>query len=219
MSGGTGSRMNTDIPKQLLKFGKKNLLEMSIRKFQDHPDIDTIFIVSHPDLINITEEIVDRNKFSKVSKVIPGGSTRQISSRNGVFAADKDHYKILVHDSARPFVPSEVITRVLSALDIAYAVTPVINSSDTLVHTDHEGHLSKYLNRDNIKRVQTPQGFKLDTILKAHKKAEEDSLTEFTDDCSMILHFSLSDVVLVEGDKENTKITYREDIDRLNLKE
>jgi len=124
----------------------------------------------------------------------------------------------LIHDSARPFVSPELIGRVLSALDTADAVTPAISSADTLVHTDATGHLSQYLERENIKRVQTPQGFRLNTILNAHKMADEHSFTSFTDDCSMVVHFGLSDVKLVEGDPLNIKITYKEDLERIKKK-
>lgn len=215
MSGGTGKRMNSDIPKQLLKIGRKNLLEITIEAFQKHPDIDTIFIVSHLDLIKFTEKLIADKKFSKVSKIIEGGRTRQISSGKGVLASDSIHDKILIHDSARPFVSDKIISRVLLALDKFDAVTPVIDSSDTLVNINKNGKIQKYLRRDEIKRVQTPQGFKRNIIVEAHKEGSKNSAEIFTDDSSMVIHYGLSDVGLVKGDPMNIKITYKSDIDNL----
>lgn len=215
MSGGTGSRMGDKTPKQLLKIGRKNLLEITIEAFQEHPDIDTIFIVSHLDLIKFTEKLIADKKFSKVSKIIEGGRTRQISSGKGVLASDSIHDKILIHDSARPFVSDKIISRVLFALDKFDAVTPVIDSSDTLVNINKNGKIQKYLQRDEIKRVQTPQGFKRNIIVEAHKVGSKDSTEIFTDDSSMVIHYGLSDVGLVKGDPMNIKITYKSDIDNL----
>ncbi|MCK5221159.1 MAG: 2-C-methyl-D-erythritol 4-phosphate cytidylyltransferase, partial [Candidatus Aminicenantes bacterium] len=184
MSGGTGKRMNSDIPKQLLKIGRKNLLEITIEAFQEHPDIDTIFIVSHPDLIEITKKLVAERNFDKVSKILPGGLTRQLSSKIGVLESEADHENILIHDSARPFVSNMLISRVLLALDNMNAVTPVIDSSDTLVTVGKDRKILKYLPRDEIKRVQTPQGFKRDIIIKAHQESGVNPAEIFTDDAS-----------------------------------
>ncbi len=217
MSGGSGSRMNSDIPKQLLKIGDRTLLEISISKFQDHSLIDEIFIVSHIDLINTTKELVDKKKFSKVKKIIAGGDTRQASSAIGVNASSEIIENILIHDSARPFLSKAIIDRVLNSLISAKAVTPVIDSSDTLISMDSNGLLEQYLDRNSIKRVQTPQGFRRDTIIEAHKRAGKNPEKIFTDDCSMIINFNISNVHLVEGDPENIKITYKEDLKYLNL--
>ncbi|MCK4889160.1 MAG: 2-C-methyl-D-erythritol 4-phosphate cytidylyltransferase [Candidatus Aminicenantes bacterium] len=219
MSGGSGSRMNSDTPKQLLKIGKENLLELTIKKFHEHPDIDLIYIISQPDLIETTKRLVAERNFSKVSKILPGGLTRQLSSGIGVAASENDHENILIHDSARPFISQELISRVLSKLEMTMAVTPVIDSSDTLIRIDDSGNVQKYLDRDEIKRVQTPQGFKREVILKAHLEAEKASVNTFTDDCSMIIHYEISDVALVEGDPLNLKITYREDLNRIKIDE
>lgn len=217
-SGGSGTRMKIDIPKQFLKIGGKSLLELSISKFQDHTEIDDIFIVSHKDLINRTEELLKVNNFSKVKKIIPGGETRQLSVRAGVNASTKEHKNILIHDSARPFISPGLISRILNALDNHDAVTPVIDSSDTIILTAGDGRLTRYLDRETIKRVQTPQGFKRDIIIKAHALAATQPDLKFTDDCSIITHFGLSGVTLVDGDPKNIKITHREDLALLNPK-
>ena len=204
--------MNTDVPKQLLELKNESILESSIRKFHEHPGIDEIFIVSHPDLMEITRKMVEDKEYFKVSKILPGGTTRQSSSEKGVTASEGEHRKILIHDSARPYVSPGMIARVLSALDHADAVTPVIDSSDTLVCVDQKRYVNRYLERDNIKRVQTPQGFNRQTIVNAHRMAAAQSMSTFTDDCSMVIHFGLSEVMLVDGDPLNIKITYKEDL-------
>lgn len=214
MSGGTGSRMGAGIPKQMLKIGDRSLLELTLRKFHEHRSIDEIYVVSHRDLITQTEEIRKSNDFFKMTKIIPGGATRQLSVKAGVFESNEDHENILIHDSARPYVSGELISRVLGALEHHGAVTPSIASPDTLVGTDSSGKLLKYLDRDTIKRVQTPQGFKHQLIREAHIRGADEADKIFTDDCSMISYFGLAEVQLVEGDPENMKITVPEDINR-----
>jgi len=217
MSGGVGSRMNSDKPKQLLNIGNEKKKKKSIKKFNELSFIDSIYVVSHIDLIKYTELLVKNQGFMKVSKILAAGSTRQLSSKIGVFASKEEHSIILIHDSARPFVNTEIIKNVISALDNFDAVTPVIDSSDTLVNVDESGNLSKYLDRERIKRVQTPQGFKREILIKAHMKAEKDAIDSFSDDSSMIVYYGLADVGLVQGDPANLKITYEKDFNDLQI--
>ncbi len=212
MSGGIGSRMNSEKPKQLLNIGADNILERSIEKFNELSEINSIYVVSHIDLIEYTKKLVMNRGFSKVSKILVGGNTRQLSSKIGVLASDNDFSIILIHDSARPFVNSKTIKSVVSALENSNAVIPVIDSSDTLVKINKKNQIYNYLDRNSIKRVQTPQGFKRDIIVKAHLKAEKEDIDSFSDDSSMIIHYGLASVTFVEGDPANIKITYEKDL-------
>jgi len=212
MSGGIGLRVGAGVPKQMLKIGDRSLLEMTLLKFHEHKRIDDIYVVSHRSLIARTEEIRDACNFFKIKKIITGGETRQISAREGVNEASEVHDNILIHDSARPFITSGLISRILDALEMYEAVSPAIASPDTLVRADADGQLLEYLDRDTIKRVQTPQGFKRELIVRAHLKGEEIPDRVFTDDCSMISHFRLAAVHLIDGDPDNIKITVPEDI-------
>ena len=84
---------------------------MIIDKFEDHPLIDEIYIVIHPDYYNFVEELVRKNLYTKVKKILYGGETRQESSRIGVYALDDDVEKVLIYDAVRLFIDSHVITR------------------------------------------------------------------------------------------------------------
>ncbi len=217
MSGGSGSRIGSQIPKQFLKINGSTLIESVLETFNNHPEIQSIIIVSKEELIKKTELIVNEKKFNKVKKIIPGGSTRQISSRLGVFESDENYSNIIIHDAARPFITNDLIGRILNGLNTSKAVIPVTESTDTLISVSSDNFLKGYLNRNSIRRVQTPQGFKREIILKAHKLAEIEGINDFTDDGSMVIHFNISKVSIVKGEISNIKITYKNDIEKLNL--
>ncbi len=213
LSGGTGSRIGTDLPKQFLKIGDKSVIEYSIEAFENHNAIDQILIVSNAYYIQQTEAIINKNRYKKVQKVIQGGKTRQESSFTGVFSADSKIKNVLIHDAARPFVSSALIDRLIEGLSIHRAVVPAVPSPDTLIEKDKNNIIKSIPDRNVIQRVQTPQAFDMSLIKKAHKMAENKENLNVTDDGSLILKLDLADVYVIEGSIDNIKITYPEDID------
>jgi 2-C-methyl-D-erythritol 4-phosphate cytidylyltransferase len=213
LAGGTGSRIEGDLPKQFLKLAGKTILQHSIEKFENHPGIDHIFLVIYKEFLNKAKEIIRESGHQKVVKILTGGQTRQESSRIGVNAAARGEYEnVLVHDAARPFVSKKIIDDIFAALNTYAAVNIAVPSPDTIIEVSDKNLVKNIPDRKYLRRVQTPQGFKWDLIQKAHELAIDKGIANATDDCSLILTFKLADIYVVEGSEENIKITYPSDL-------
>ncbi len=212
LAGGTGSRISSKIPKQLLKLKGKTILEHTVEKFEKNPLINAVFIVIHPGYYQKTVKLIENNHYKKVRKILKGGETRMESSAVGVFAAEDIYENVLIHDAARPFILNKTINAVINQLKYNSAVNLAVSSTDTMIEVSQAGVLKSILDRHKIKRVQTPQGFKLQTIKKAHHMAQKQKKLYFTDDCSLIYAFKLADIKVLPGDESNIKITTAKDL-------
>ena len=212
LSGGTGSRMNPELPKQFLEIAGREIIARTIAAFEEHAAFDRIVIVSNPDYIDRTEALIRKEGFRKVDSVLPGGKTRQESSRIGVQAAISKETHVLIHDAARPFVSKELIDRILDGLKKCPAVLPAIPSADTVVEMNEANIVSAIPKRDRIQRVQTPQAFEKELISRSHDHALREGFTAATDDCSLVFRYQLAEVLVVPGSLDNMKITYPSDL-------
>lgn len=212
LASGNGSRSGLNIPKQFYKINNKTVLEYSITAFQEHCLIDEIIVVSNPDFIDLTKDIIKNGNFSKVTKIISGGNTRQESSFKGLSQICDVNSKVLIHDAVRPFVSEKIITDCINSLDKYNAVNVAIPSSDTIIQVDENNLIKKVLKRSELRRCQTPQAFDTSLIKKAHNLANKDNDKTATDDCGLIIKYNLTDVYVVEGSDKNIKITYPADI-------
>lgn len=209
LASGVGSRCKTDIPKQFLEFAGKTVLEHTLSAFERVSCIDEIILVITPEYRAKAEDILEKANFKKISKVLNGGLTRKDSSSIAIASIDEVDANVLIHDCARPFISSEIIEKCVKALETSDAVCVAVSSSDTLLKIS-DNKIQTIPDRKDYMRAQTPQCFKLDLIRKAHKLAEGDN--NFTDDCGLVLRYNLSDISIVEGDVNNIKITYPEDL-------
>jgi len=213
LAGGTGTRINGELPKQFMLLKGKPILYHTTRVFENHPDIHDIFIVSHKDYIQKTKEMIEEYGFKKVIKILPGGETRQQSSYIGVNAADGNAYEnVMIHDAARPFVLNTTIDGVLKKLETYDAVELVVPSPDTVVEIDDNNFIKEVPNRQYIRKVLTPQSFKSELIREAHRLALEKGIYGATDDCSLVFQLKLADVYVMEDEPVNIKITYPMDL-------
>ena len=212
LASGTGSRFGNDIPKQFVKIGDKTILEYSIEAFEVNNNISKIILVITPEYKEFTEKLLSKSNYKKLTKIINGGAVRKESSYNGVMAVDElvdKDVNVLIHDCARPFVSQRIIDDCVKALEKYYAVNVGVPCVDTVIEIK-DNIVKKLPERKNIRRVQTPQCFKLSLIKKAHELSK--NYENFTDDCGLILKHNLADIYVVEGDVENIKITYPSDI-------
>lgn len=212
LASGTGSRVGDSTPKQFLELGGKYLFEYPLKTFNNHINIDEIILVCHPEYIEFAKSVIKQNGYTKVSRVIPGGNTRQESVSNGVFSIVCEEGKVLIHDTARPFVTNDVITRVLDELNIYNAVSTVVPADDTIFVLNNENCVASVPLRSSLVRVQTPQGFALDTIRKAHYLAQKQNLNIATDDCSLVLKFNIAPIKTIIGDDICFKVTTAKDL-------
>ncbi len=205
VAAGSGSRAGGGLPKQYMPIGGRPLLVHTIDSLA-HPAIDVIGVVigeGHEALYR--DAIGDR----RLLPPIVGGETRQQSVRNGLNAlAAQDVSKVLIHDAARPFLPSDVVDRLLHALTSKPAAVPVLPVVDTLAQgTDSLGPV---VPRDGLFRVQTPQAFRFADILRAHSSY---SGPDASDDAQVARTAGL-EVEMVDGDPALEKLTYEDDFRR-----
>lgn len=212
LASGTGSRLGNSTPKQFLELGGRCVFEYSLRTFNNHFGIDEIIFVCHPDYIEFAKNIIKQKGYSKVSRILPGGTTRQESVSNGIFSIVSENGNVLIHDTARPFVTAGMITNILDELNIYRAVSVVVPADDTIFVINNENCVSSIPDRNNLARVQTPQGFDLNTIRKAHYIAQKQNFSKATDDCSLILKFGISPIKTIQGDDICFKITSPKDL-------
>jgi 2-C-methyl-D-erythritol 4-phosphate cytidylyltransferase len=212
LAGGSGERFQGPMPKQFLKIAGRSLLQICLEQFQGHSGIDGIVLVCPAAQLDLAGEMVTAAHISKVQKILPGGKTRQESSFIGVSAAPPGIENVLIHDAARALVPAGIIAGVLEALVHSRAVMPVLKVNDTAIGIDEAGTVAAVLDRSILRLVQTPQGFRIEIIRRAHEMARAEGFSHAGDDCSLVLRYRLAPVVTVPGDPNNIKITYPSDL-------
>lgn len=209
-SAGSGKRMNSEIKKQFLKIENKEIVTLTLEKFQDSPIIDEIIVVTSVEDIIRTEELVAKNSLTKVVKIVAGGSERQDSIQNGLDAISPETTIVLVHDGARPFVTEDIIGRCVQGVINKKAVIAAVPIKDTIKKVHAGGCVSETLKRHELWSIQTPQGFSRELIIRAYNNAREHNF-HGTDDASL-LEFLGAEVTVIEGSYENIKITTSEDL-------
>lgn len=207
VAAGRGTRLGGDIPKQYLPLAGKPILRRTIKTFFKHPSIDYVRVVIHPD----DRQLYD-NAVLGLTLLEPvfGGATRQESVRLGLESLkDFNPSKVLIHDAARPFVSSRLISRIIEELNDSRAVIPVLPLTDTLKRVkDHR--LVETVARDGLHLAQTPQGFYYEDIISAHRQAKG---LQLTDDAAVCEHNNIP-VAVISGSSQNIKITSRQDLER-----
>ena len=209
LAAGSGTRSGLDINKVLVKINGKRVLEYSLDYFVNDAHCNEIIVVSsdrdYNFMLNEYSEIVDY--------IVHGGKTRQESVYLGLNKAHNDF--VLIHDSARPFIVKECVDRLLINVKQTYATTLAVFVKDSIVQTSGN-RLGKQLHRSELLAIQTPQAFKTDLILKAHKKAINNGYLG-TDDTSLISKFTDVNPSYVLGDYRSIKLTTKEDIEILKV--
>lgn len=201
VAAGRGERIGS-APKQYLPLAGKALLAHSVDALLAHPGIDSVQVV-----IGAGQEEAYRAAIGErpLPPPVTGGATRRDSVLNGL-AAVPDAARVLIHDAARPFLPAAVVDRLLAALETAQAAVPVLAVADSLAHGGPS--LGDAVPRDGLVRVQTPQAFRYDTILRAH--AAWPTEREATDDAQVARAAGIT-VATVAGDAALEKVTWKED--------
>ena len=218
LAGGTGKRMGLDVPKQFLKLGDKTVLEHSVDAFQQNDGVDAIVVVCHADYIGKVEELRRANPhWTKLQAVIDGGRERTDSTRQALRWATDRYDAVLIHDAVRPFVTQRTISDVRRALDRADAVNVVLPAVDTVLLADGDD-VRAIPDRATVRRVQTPQGFRLATLRAAYDLALRDPAFRATDDFTVVYKYAPpARTALVPGDERARKLTYKEDLDTINV--
>lgn len=213
LAGGTGQRLGDSVPKQFLKVAGKKIIEHTLDVFQNHPQIDEIVVVSNPNFLSDVENIVIKNSYTKLKRILQGGKERYHSSLAAINAYDGDkELNLIFHDAVRPLVNDRIISDCIQALEKYNAVDVAIKTTDTIIQVN-EKYITGIPTRENLRNGQTPQAFKLSTIKKAYTLALQDPDFKTTDDCGVVYKYLPDEpVYVVKGEQFNMKLTYKEDL-------
>ena len=203
LAGGQGTRAELGLPKQLAVLGGEPVLRWSLTAFAAHPQISGGILVANGDVLAAVAPLPE----GWISA--DPGAERQQSVGNALAGLYdwEDEALVLVHDAARPGVSTEVIDRLLAALQTADAAIPTLPVSDTLVEQAHD-EAGDVVDRSVLARVQTPQAFRLGILRRAHAEAVEAAAT---DDAQLVRRLGVA-VAAVAGDARLHKLTYAEDM-------
>ena len=195
--------MGSDIPKQFLPIGGKPVLMRTIERFREYSEDLQIILVLPEAQQAYWQELCEKYDFQIAYQLANGGQTRFHSVQNGLaLVPDNAQGVVGVHDGVRPFPSIEVIRRCYETARTAKAVIPVIPIVETVRHLVHKGH-SVTVPRDEYRLVQTPQTFDIQLLKAANRQPYNDG---FTDDASVVESYG-HQITLVEGNRENIKIT------------
>jgi len=205
VAAGRGARFGGTLPKQYLALGGTSVLRHAVAAFAAHPRIAGVLVTIRPEDRALFDHAVSG---VSVLAPVPGGAERQDSVRLGLeaLAAHKPD-RVLIHDGARPFPDAALIDRVIDGLDRASAAIPGLALGDTIKRVE-DGHIVETVDRSQLWRAQTPQGFHFDAILAAHRQMAGRVLT---DDAAVAEAAGIAPLI-VAGSEENLKVTTIEDL-------
>jgi len=203
VAGGIGKRFSNKIPKQYLEINNCSIIRHTILRFLTHSEIDHVQVI-----INKKHTRISRNSLKglNILPVVYGGKNRQESVLKGLKAIKKlNPQKVLVHDAARPNISKELISLIIKNIKNNIAIVPGIPTSDTLVNS--KDGLFTYIDKNEHKLIQTPQGFIYSDLYKLHLNAAKENLN---DDSELFIKYP-NKINIIDGDPSNIKITFKED--------
>jgi len=216
LAGGTGIRLGGSTPKQLRLLAGRTLVEHCVAAFEAAPGVDEIVVVMPAGFIDEAERIL-AGRYGKLGHVIAGGIDRPGSTRQAIdlLSARGQECNVLFHDAARPLVDQRIIADCVACLAECEALGVVVPTTDTIAQLS-DGVMTSIPPRESLGRCQTPQGFRLSVIRRAHERAAADpdaAAFTATDDCGIVLRY-LPEVQVraVLGSESNLKITFPGDL-------
>ncbi len=212
VAAGRGLRVGIDLPKQYLDLGGEAVLARSIRCLAADRRVRSIICVIHPDdraLYDDAIAVLEPEIIALLLEPAHGGVTRQASGHAGLEALAAGHNIpdiVLVHDAARPFTSPALVARSIEAAYAKGAAIPGVAVTDTIKRVDLLGQITDTPARRDLRAVQTPQAFRFDLLLKAHRAAVLVKDEDFTDDAA-IAEWAGQSVHVFDGELGNTKLT------------
>jgi 2-C-methyl-D-erythritol 4-phosphate cytidylyltransferase len=205
VAGGSGKRMGAEIPKQFLELAGRPVLMHTIERFRSFNDAIEIITVLPENQLRFWIDLQKKHSFSIPHTLVKGGSNRFQSVRNGLKFVNIPGL-VAIHDGVRPFVSIDTIKRCFDAAEKLGNAIPVVSPIESLRIVTEEG--SHPVDRFHVKQIQTPQVFNAELIKTAY---QQDYQPEFTDDAT-VLEKKGEKINLIEGNRENIKITNPEDL-------
>ncbi len=215
VAGGLGLRMHSSLPKQFMPLSGKEIFVRSVEVFHGSAFVDFIVLVVHKDWLGQARKILEKRGMDSVS-VVSGGETRQESVQNGLlFCEAIKPDMVMIHDAARPFFSKKQIPEILRLVTPGTGVVVTEKTADTVYLVEDEVVVN-VPNRSNLRRAETPQTFKFQEILQAHRKAVTDGIHSSTDDAQLFVGFG-GRVLTVDSIVPNPKITTPLDFEMAEL--
>lgn len=209
---GESTRFESDENKQMALVNGICVAERTIRVFDNCKRIREIVLVVRKEDAQAYKTFIFEKGFAKVTCIVTGGETRQISALRGFKHISEDSEYVAIHDGARCLITESMINDVIDAAIEYNAATAAYKVTDTVKISDENGFIKTTVDREYVWHVQTPQIFDTALYKKALIKAKNDELT-VTDDCMLLENLDVS-VKLVNTGESNIKITFKEDIAR-----
>ena len=210
VAAGKGKRMGTEISKQFLPLGGKEILAHTVKKFEKAEKIRDIILVTGEDSLQDVQEMAQEYGWEKIRAIVAGGKERQDSVWNGLQEVSEDTEIVLIHDGVRPFVTEDILNgSIETALEMGGCVAGV-PAKDTIKVCNRENIAVATPDRSTLWQIQTPQTFRRERIIKAYEQAKADGFVG-TDDASLAEHSGYP-VKVIMGSYRNIKITTKEDL-------
>ncbi len=219
IAGGSGQRMGMDVPKQFINVYDKPVLIYTLEGFQKHPQIDAIELVCIDGWHDVVWAYAKQYGIDKLKWIVSGGSTGQESIRNGVYfledKCDADD-TIIIHDGIRPLIEPEVLTDVIiKCLKYGNAVTSMpYNEQIFVVSEEDETTTKKYIPRETLRRVATPQAYKFGILDSRYHEAFEKEIGIYGSSYTNTMMVELGETLhFATGSDKNIKLTTKDDLD------
>lgn len=211
-AGGMGARLGLDAPKALLELDGVPMVVHALKLFEPFGLLHRTVVVAPAGHSGVVEDTVTAHfKGWPGLVVVEGGSHRQESVWNGLKALPENTELVVIHDAARPFTPRDVVAECIDVAGKHGAAVAAVPTVDTIVDVETDGTVTRTLDRDRLRAVQTPQVFRYKPVVDAHARAEQDGFVG-TDDAGLVMRNGGS-VRVVMGSYDNIKITVPRDIE------
>lgn len=219
IAGGSGQRMGQDIPKQFINVYDKPVLIYTLESFQNHPEIDAIELVCKDGWQDIAKAYAKQFNITKLKWIITGGNTGQESIRNGVYNLEDKCGKddiVIIHDGIRPLVDNEVLSDVIvKSKQYGNAVTSMPYNEQIFVIDSNDGNTTrKYIPRETLRRVSTPQAYQFKKLDCAYHKAFEEKIGIYGSSYTNTMMVELGERLhFAAGSDKNIKLTTKDDLE------
>ena len=217
IAGGKGNRMGQDIPKQFINVYDKPVIIYTLESFQKHPEIDEIEVVCIDGWQSILEAYAKQFNITKLKYIVSGGNTGQESIRNGVYNLEgkaRDNDNIIIHDGIRPLVEPAVLSDVIVKCNqFGNAVTSLPYNEQIFV-IDDEFSTTKYIPRETLRRVSTPQAYKFKLLDESYHEAYEKEIGIYGSSYTNTMMVELGHrLYFAAGSDKNIKLTTKDDLE------
>ena len=215
IAGGSGQRMNQDIPKQFINVNDKPVIVYTLEVFQRHPNIDAIGVVCLEGWHEILNAYAKQFNITKLRWIIDGGKNGQESIKNGVYKLKEDcslDDMILIHDAIRPMVSQEIISDCITKCRKNGSAVTVIPCAEAMLLSEDKVSSNQTILRDRLARTQTPQAFFLKKLIWAHEEAAKRGIENSIATCTLMIELG-EKVCFSTGSEKNIKLTTTDDIE------